>query len=366
MNENNLNNNLDIKPQNFNNIQSNINPNETTQKLEIVNPLNPEEIIKTETLVKKQIIQEDDEEVQNNEPKKSKKNILILIILIIVIAIGITTYFIISNKTNTPPDIEQPIVKTINLNDIANYFNNNNIINELKKTNEISTNIENNNLIINITTNEQVNNYTFTLENRELIYELDTTDSNNNLLFLVICDNIGQFHGLQEGETYNFLSSIDLLSTTIDGIIINKIENNYQARINIDTKFNTSSLKTMYYGIEDLEEYKDFIKNDGIVTLPRKGNLMFYKENDKKTITILIGENDNLTDLTYKSILSVIEFLYPEELENFQKSYPKLDNVSFDRYTFTINPDFTGSIKTLFEQYKNEYEFILITINKSS
>ena len=354
------------------------------QELNLVNPLNPDEIVKKEVLVKKEVAEENKEKTEtskNNEtnetsqqPKKKKFNPILLIALVaVIVVLGIVLYFTFFNKSepstpstpSTPETPETPATPQITLNDILNNFNNNENINQLRETSEVNANINNNVLTIDVTTDGTTTSYLFTLENRDLVYEINANDLTSNLLFLVICDNIGQFHGLEVNEVANYLSSIDLTTTAVDGITLTQLENgNYQARINIDTKIDTSSLNTMYIELSDLESYRDFIEGSGTAQL-EKGNLMFYKEGNNSTATILIGEKDSLTNLSYNSILSVVELLYPNDLENFKTSYPSLETISFDRYTITTNPELTGTLETLYGQYQDEYQFVLIEINKS-
>ena len=363
---------------------SDIKENQTKQQeLNLVNPLNTDEIIKKEILTKKQVPEENNDSninstIENEEkPKKKKLNPILLVLLVVVIAsIGVVLYFTLFNNSepdtpnppnnpNNPTTPETPVTPQITLNDILNNFNNNENVNQLKETSDITASINNNVITIDVTTDGQTNSYLFTLENRDLVFEINPNDLTSNLLFLIICDNIGQFHSLKTNEVYNYLSSIDLTTTAVNGITLNQLQNgNYQVRINIDTKIDTSSLNTMYIELNDLESYREFLEGTGTVQIP-KGNLMLYKEGNENNSTILIGEKDNLTNLTYNSILSVIELLYPDDLENFKTGYPNLETISFDRYTITMNPELTGTLETLYGQYQNEYKFILIEINKN-
>ena len=78
-----------------------------------------------------------------------------------------------------------------------------------------------------------------------------------------------------------------------------------------------------------------------------------------------MAKKDNSSTLTYNSILSVIEMLYPNELETFKVKYPQLATISFDRYIITLNPELTGEVASQFGIYQNNYKFIEIKINKS-
>ena len=268
-------------------------------------------------------------------------------------------------ETEVTEPTEEPEITSITLNDILNNFNNNSIIKQLQETNEINASIDNNKLIISVKTIESDTPalYEYLLEDRMLKTTINTSDLTANILFLVIADNIGQFHGTPENETYNLLSSIDFTAAQIDGITYTINNENIDISINIDKKIDTSSLKTMYIETSDLKKYDSFINGSGSIQFD-KGNLMFYKYGDDKITTIIIAEKDSLTNLTYKSILSIVEFLYPDELETFQTSYPELTTIAFNRYTITENPELTGIVETLFDQYKDQYKFIEIKVNK--
>ena len=60
------------------------------------------------------------------------------------------------------------------------------------------------------------------------------------------------------------------------------------------------------------------------------GSLIFYKSSyNENLIRVIIGEQDELTDLTYKSILSLIEFMHPEEYDEFVANFKELKNLGF-------------------------------------
>ena len=297
--------------------------------------------------------------------------------LILVIGLLALIYFNFFNKPTPEPDtkpntpIEEPEVK-ITLNDIVDKFNSHSNLQNLKDLGYNCEAIaENNKIIVNVielaTENSEETNakqYVFTLENRNIKFLDNTNDAIYSKLFLTIVDSIGMVHGLEENEVMSLLNSVDLTITSIDGITSIQTANGTEITVNIDTKIDTSSLKTIYIETNDLKKQSSFIKDSGTAII-EKGNLKLYKQGDTKTSTIIIAEKDNLSSLTYNSILSIIEFLYPNELEMFKTNYPSITTISFDRYIITENPILSGEFQTYFEQYKNDYKFIEIKINKS-
>lgn len=371
------------------------NTNSLVKKLNIVNPLNPNEIIKIEELIENNNLNLKEANIENNNSEfkqinnnidnvegenKSKKTInkfIIPLLLCITIIVVIILYFVFSNKpNNTPsPAPNNPVdnIETkITLNDIVNKFNNHSGLQNLKtlgyncvaKALDDKIIVDVNKIDIENTEDISTKQYIFTLENRSFKF-LDNNDDIYYNLYLIIMDSIGMLHGSEENEGISLLNSVDLTVTNIDGITIVQTENGNEITINIDKKIDTSSLKTMYIEINDLKEQESFLKESG-TAIVEKGNLKLYKQGDEKTTTIVIAEKNNLSNLTYNTILSLIEFLYPNEIDNFKTSYPKLTTISFNRYVITENPLLDGDFENYFEQYKNDYKFIEIKINKDA
>ncbi len=94
------------------------------------------------------------------------------------------------------------------------------------------------------------------------------------------------------------------------------------------------------------------------------GSLIFYKSSyNDNLIRIIIGEQDELTDLTYKSILSTIKFMYEDEYEEFASNFTELKNLGYERYQITLNPTLDEIEKRYLQSY-SDYKFVLIEITK--
>lgn len=386
--------------QSNNSVQPIQNTNSLVNKLNIVNPLNPNEIIKIEELIENNNLDSKETNIENNNleskqinnnidnvevENKSKRKInkfIIPLVLCITIIVIVILYFVFFNKSNnvpspTPNDPVDNIETKITLNDIFNKFNNHSNLQNLKDLGyNCIAKLENDAIIVNVNeiieenTEEGIETsntkqYIFELKDRNFTISLNTNDGIYYNLYLTLIDSIGMLHGLEENEVISLLNSVDLTVTNIDGITIVQTENGTEITINIDKKIDTSSLKTMYIEINDLKEQESFLKESGTAII-EKGNLKLYKQGDEKTTTIVIAEKNNLSNLTYNTILSLIEFLYPNEIDNFKTSYPKLTTISFNRYVITENPLLDEDFKNYFEQYKNDYKFIEIKINKDA
>ncbi len=92
------------------------------------------------------------------------------------------------------------------------------------------------------------------------------------------------------------------------------------------------------------------------------GSLLFYKSSyNDNLIRIIIGEQNELTDLTYKSILSLIKFIHSDEYDDFVKKFDTLKDLGYKRYQITLNPTLDEIEKGYLNSY-SDYQFVLIEI----
>ncbi len=336
-----------------------------TNNIELVNPFDPDKIIKVETLYEKN---ENETYIENepsiNKPKKKKsfkKLLVIIILLIIIIGLGVFLMLQINKKqTADVPNIvsnEKLVNKTISLTDVVNNFNNNKLLRKIDNY-QTKADIVENNLVITLSFDEETKIYEFIFADRKL--SIDATDELSFNLFLIVADSIGAFYGLDEHEVYIYLNSINLTDNNVPGITVTENSNSYLYSIDIDQKIDTSALNMMYIELNDLKEYSDAIEENQIVQIS-KGKVLLYEQTDETGKTFIIAEKDQLTSLTYNTILSVVELLYPDEINSFKTSYPAIESIAFDRYLITVDPILSNDLNLT--EYQNEYKFIKIRIN---
>ena len=95
------------------------------------------------------------------------------------------------------------------------------------------------------------------------------------------------------------------------------------------------------------------------------GSLIFYKSRyNDNLFRIIIGEQDELTDLTYQSILSTIKFMYNDEYEEFASKFNELKNLGYKRYQITLYPTLDEIEKRYLQSY-SDYKFVLIEIRRN-
>lgn len=280
--------------------------------------------------------------------RKLVKEITILTILILV-SMGVKVYA-------ATPTLEQ----------IANAFNNCSTVKEYATYGTVWNATSNGNkLTISVTADNTTKNLEYTLENSILSANLS-----GNFTFAILAannvliDSIGQLHGYSDGELFSTLNSDKISSYTIEneGFEID----NFQIKIDISKKIPLIDFSNVYIEVSDLQDLKDYITGDGSAE-KNKGNIWFNKSGYDGENTLIIAEQNSLTDNTYKSILSIIEVMFDSSKASdyFKTNYSGISdgNKEFAGFKIEINP-----IKTEFEELllpsDSGCEFARITIDK--
>lgn len=361
---------------------TNLEPTNEKVKIEYVNPLNPNEILNTkQDTVNYAEIKEEQEVVEEIKPTKKKRKVnklaiavAVLVILVIILLSIILVPKLFDKKTSTPED-NKPVSNTpaedkkIALENIVTNATNNTYYKFL--TSSYIVNITNNedSITVDLNNNNEENpitkQFVFNLNNRNLQISFDGNEDNYDKLnaFYALLDSIGQFYGHGIDEVGNYLYNINNnYSFDADGIttLYNEETNTYDVKINIDSNISTVNLSSMYFTLDELNNYKDNILNSYIDI--KKGDLILYTNSEETIYRVLIGQRKELTSNTYNTITNIIELLYPDEINDFKSKFTTLSSISFDKYKVTIDPELDSNT---YPQYKETYKFIAIEITKS-
>lgn len=228
---------------------------ENNINISLVNPLNPDEILRTETItVEKNIensIQENIEEqnvmvetnveIEENPKEKPKKsfNLIILTILTLVIAVlGISYYIIVSgNKSNIPVNNEQnntpQVNTTISLQDISNTFNQN-IANYFVADNSTTiSSVSNDKIAITVVLPDTKFNYEFSLNDGILSTIIAKDDNMGQNITIYILSSIAYHNKISFNDAVSYFSNLQTLDN-VNNIDIIDMQQVQQINVNLN------------------------------------------------------------------------------------------------------------------------------------
>lgn len=261
---------------------------------------------------------------------------------------------------------------TPTLEQIVNAFNNCSTVKEYATYGSIwNASSNENKLTISVTANNTTTNLEYTLEGSILNANFSQDEAFTGLaVTIVLTDSIGQLHGYSDGELFTTLNSDEISSYSIEneGFEAKEIANkNYQIKIDISKKIPVTNVSDVYIEVSDLQDLKNYISGDGSAE-KSKGNIWFNKSGYDGENTLLIAEKENLTENTYKSILSIIEVMFDSSRASdyFKSNYSgiSIGNKEFTGVKIEINPTKTEFESRLIPS-DSGYKFIRITIDKN-
>lgn len=255
------------------------------------------------------------------------------------------------------------------LEEIAEAFNNSNTINSYKDFGfELSAVADENSLPVTITTSQGSSTITYELEGSILSYE-HLVDSNLTTAYF-LADSIGQVNGYEDGEllkNFNmFTDEIKNYTVENEGFEIKENGSYYSVKMDINKKVPLIDESEFYLKPSDFDMIQEFVKEGTNGNQNgKKAKLAYDLTLNEDENQIYIGEENEITESTYKSILSALEVMYGNEMVNYFKAkYPELQDgiAMYDGFTVDVDTDidleehpiYTGT-KVVLVTLDNEY-----------
>lgn len=292
---------------------------------------------------------------------------IIILTSIILIGATIIKYDVFNLKDNNNNDNE-PL--SITLSQIAQKFNSHPTIQAYEDFDTtITATATENAITINVDGELEgikQNKYTYQLDGNILTMTISNDDMFAALMSIIITEATQQLYGVAKDEASKTLNSEQFANYTVEkeGVELKKGESQAIFKLDISRKITLADFSNTYIKVSDFDnDALEFVKGDGSFSF-YKGNIYFKKTGYDEETKILIYEKDNLTNNTYKSLLSAITVIYDEEeADAFAEQYSSLSlgDKTFDRYTIEVNPEL-NDVDILED---SSYKWIRLTIDKS-
>lgn len=201
------------------------------------------------------------------------------------------------------------------------------------------------------------------------ILETTATDMSSALYAQHLLISVAELHGYSRNYISAILTLPEVLNYTVDnqGFSIEEENDICVVKINTHAMNLTANMDNIYIEPSDFESHEEYISGDGALQIS-KGYLVLNKSGYGDEVSFFIGEENELTDNAYKSILSVLEVMFgSKDVPNyFNSKYPSLSSgdAEFDGIKIEINPVKTSMENTVLEN--SDYKFVRVTINKAT
>ena len=262
-----------------------------------------------------------------------KKILLVSVLLFFALVILLQTNVFATNHT-----LEE-ITKTFNdSSSVKNYG-------ELLGYEFLATTNEENPNVISITIKTSEGTSTVNFEKEGNILSNTHLVGNNVVTAYLLADSIGQVNGYKDGELLDnfnmFANEISNYTAENEGFEVKENDSSYSAKMDITKKVPLIDSSKFYLKPDDFDMIKEFVEEGTNGNQNgRKAKFAYNIELHDEENYIYIGEEDEVTDNTYKSILSALEVMYGDKVvEYFKSIYPEISEGITQLDGFTIEND---------------------------
>ena len=264
---------------------------------------------------------------------------------------------------------------SITLEQIVEKFNKSSIVDAYKNAGgSISATNDTDGINVTVNANGKTENVELLLQGNVLSIEIDQEESSAFVKAYVtacVIDIIGELHGYQEGELTQTVNSDKAKNYTLEkeGYEVENIsETKFKIKVDITKKIPLVDFSNTYIEVSDLQDLKEYISGDGFAE-KSKGNIWFYKSGYDGEYTLFVAEKGNLTENTYKSVLSILEVMFDNDkvIQHFKNNYPNIStgDKEFKGFSININPKEKTQWEESLIPSDSGFEFVRIVIDKS-
>ncbi len=258
---------------------------------------------------------------------------------------------------------------TITLDDVAESVNNSDTVKDLKGFNiqvEAFSSLEDGEEAVRLfVTNPegQTTVISFVADGNVIANEHVTADQ--VYYALILADAIGHLHGYEYGELYDTFNSDAAASYTVENEGFEAKENGsyFAIKMDISKKVPLVDLSDYYLTPDEFDTIKGIIDEGEVGNQSGRKAQYAYDVlvgNDESYITI--GEEGEITDGTYKSILSALEVIYGDKVvEYFQEIYPEFREGGYVVDGFEI--DYDAIVDTEEQPMFDGYKIVSVKVN---
>ena len=285
-----------------------------------------------------------------------KKNLSIIMLLVLIFTVLLQT-----NVFATTHTLEEIVEAFKNSSDVKSFRENNQECNIC--IDEHNPNV----LSITITDSEENELSTASFELEGSILSNDHLEANDLYSVLLLVNSVGIVNGYEDRALFDTINSEEVLNYTVEneGFEIKENGDNYSIKIDINKKIPLIEIDSsnFYLKPEDFDKIKEIIDEGECGNQNGKNSKMAYNvvvQNDENYI--YMGEEDETTESTYKSILSALEVMYGDRMvEYFKSKYPDFTegNVQYDAFSVETDVEIDTEESPIYEGTK----VVLVTIN---
>lgn len=258
-------------------------------------------------------------------------------------------------------------VNTITIEQVVEQYNNSETVKQqLTEANTSIASYQDNVLTIVTTLGDEQYTTNFNVDGDIISISIPQDDQyiTNGIVAFLLIDAIQQLQGTPAGDILTTLMDNRAQQYTLEeqGLLMS-VGETLDIHVDMQKQIPLLSMEDIYITVEDLENGKDYISGDGSYQMS-SGNVTFYKSGYDNEVTITVGEDTELTNNAYRTILSGLEVMFgtEEAAIYFQENYTDFSegNKQIEGIDVAVAPEKTEMEQTVF----GDKAIVRLTIDK--
>lgn len=201
--------------------------------------------------------------------------------------------------------------------------------------------------------------YLYELENETLSSNASLGNEKAAEMFLKLVNAISRFNkGTVEAASVLELNAYHLEQ----GLEKKSLEDRQLFQVKTTLRLNANLLVSRPLDAKDFLSYDKELRGTASISL-RRGAFYFQKNGNPDQLEVYLGEQKELSDGMYQSLMNLIHYIYGEDIYNIVKAqYPTLQTATIGWIHITVDPPLDDASK---ERYQG-YQMVLLQANTGS
>lgn len=207
--------------------------------------------------------------------------------------------------------------------------------------------------------------YTFPLKEGYISCEFASGDSFAPAFFSIILGSVGEYYGIPKGVFSGYINGLATLGIESKFYgVENKADGSMAMKVYAAEKPDMKELDEMVINDKALEFLGDHSSDTTSAFSTTFGKLVVNASRNPElgSLAFAIGEYDKNTDLTYKSIVNMVNIFKPKGYEAFLKDFTGLKDLSAKGYK--VNSDYVDYSKHHDIELPEGYKFVFVSIGE--
>ena len=193
----------------------------------------------------------------------------------------------------------------------------------------------------------------FNLDGDHITGTAPSGDYQAAMSFIYLCRAVGQYLGMDADDLDGYIRALGTKTLSKDYLSMEEDGDTVTYKVYVGGEYDLSEMDSWYID-SDVLGYVDELDDTNINNICGIGKVNMYSFGNKDSVDIYVAEKGDASELTYKSIIEIVNTLKPTGYEKFIDEFGELSAVDNDDYQ-VISPASGDDVPEVFGEFADSY-----------